>query len=744
MSTMHHSRQFIVREGREAVLSACSEREREKEGEGPKAVRHELYRGTARALISGKCAKAWLVCFVAMLVSYLCFPAHSRGSYIFEIFLVLIFLVISAFLMAMKRECDRRELMHRVMEIIDIYGAQLSTCASYSKGGERENVEGTKNEQSGIKLGSTWASIVLSYRDETWQRLPEVLLIEGDIIALICGDIAPGRLRPLTWSKIKNDWIDIDVEIPKGKEILQEWSGEGFNLQNTRFLQETSPELLRLFGDVKCYRMQDTPLLDYLTNTMNESYLKREQAMRTLLRDRLSVMFNFTLYLAGICALLTIVAGAFRLGFQYGSESSEWLCYFLYYPAISVLCFLPLPAPIFLALGETLMTAHLLLYFGEPMKNHSVYTTSRRTSRCMAQTGSTSPPLQRAPSVHAMHPPEYDELDVRERITARQKMHSALSMKRELYQTWRVLRTWVSRSLNRKAPTPAAQSDDVSSAKNRRIAMPVPLRRTCLVDRLGSVSSFCVLDEEVVCKPCSTVEEVFILNNHVERTDALTTIPRDFSTSYSVLNLHTGEDLDSNSAFIGSKFDDAQWWTRLSSLKPIGFTCLVAEGQGAARLGSNFHSTNCEPDLRSLPKQPHVCESPEAKLIECSRRLPSYCALLDLSKEMGFTEHNDMSNYCRVHKIGIMYPRLDARSAEGANPRAVGQHESWARGIFNPHAHSYVVLDKRIGSLHCMSEGSPPLLLGMCSDYWDGTSISAIPAKLRSLTIEAYTKWTKV
>ncbi len=739
MSTMRDSRQFIVREGREAVLSVSSGRE--KEGEGPKAVHHKLYRGTAWALVSGIRAKIWLGCFFAILVSYLSFANRALEAYIVEASLVLIFLVSNAFLVAMKQECDRRELMHRAMEIIDIYGTESSTCEANSKDGERENVEGTKNERSGINLGSTLASVVLAYRDETWQRLPEVLLIEGDIIALICGDIAPGRLRPLSWSEKKNDWIDIDVEIPKGKKILQEWSDEGFHVQNTCFLQATSPELLRLFGDVKCYRIQDTPLLDYLTNIMSENESKREQGMRTLLRERLLVMFNFALYLAGLFAIFTLVAGAIRLFLQLESASSQWSTYLIYNPTMSVLCFLPLPVPIFLILGEALMTAHLLLYFGELTENPSNYTTNRRTSRGNVQTDSTSP--HRTTSMPSMHSHEYDELDVRERITARQKMRSSVPLKLELYQTCRVLRTWVSRSLNRKAPTATVQSDDVSAAENPRMAMPIPLRRTCLVDRLGSVTSFCVLDEEVACKPYSIVEEVFVLNP-MKRTDALTT-PHGGSLPYTVLDLHTGEDRDSNSDIVaGSKFEDAQWWTQLSSLKPIGFTCLVAEGQGTARLDSNFHTMSYEMHSQHSSKQSHVYGCPEAKLIECSQRLPSFRALQRLSREMGFTEHDDMSNFWRVHKIGIIHPRLGARSTEDNNPRAVGLDESWQRGIFNPHVRSYVVQDRRTGSLHCMSEGRPPLLLGMCVDYWDGTSISAIPANLRSVTVEVYRKWTQV
>ncbi|KAI9990898.1 hypothetical protein PInf_018515 [Phytophthora infestans] len=40
-------------------------------------------------------------------------------------------------------------------------------------------------------------SYVACYRDSQWQRLPMNLLVEGDVVGLMSGGIAPGEVRPV-------------------------------------------------------------------------------------------------------------------------------------------------------------------------------------------------------------------------------------------------------------------------------------------------------------------------------------------------------------------------------------------------------------------------------------------------------------------------------------------------------------------------------------------------------------------
>jgi magnesium-transporting ATPase (P-type) len=50
-----------------------------------------------------------------------------------------------------------------------------------------------KTAIAGLVQGSATISIISAYRDGVWQRLPKLLLVQGDIIALMAGDASPGN-----------------------------------------------------------------------------------------------------------------------------------------------------------------------------------------------------------------------------------------------------------------------------------------------------------------------------------------------------------------------------------------------------------------------------------------------------------------------------------------------------------------------------------------------------------------------
>ncbi|CAM9198985.1 unnamed protein product, partial [Ectocarpus sp. 12 AP-2014] len=44
---------------------------------------------------------------------------------------------------------------------------------------------------AGLQQGSALASVVSVFRNDLWQRVPKLLLVKGDIVALMGGDKAP-------------------------------------------------------------------------------------------------------------------------------------------------------------------------------------------------------------------------------------------------------------------------------------------------------------------------------------------------------------------------------------------------------------------------------------------------------------------------------------------------------------------------------------------------------------------------
>ncbi|CAM9569581.1 unnamed protein product, partial [Hapterophycus canaliculatus] len=96
--------------------------------------------------------------------------------------------------------------------------------------------------------------------------------------------------------------------------------------------------------------------------------------------------------------------------------------------------------------------------------------------------------------------------------------------------------------------------------QGRKTLLPVPTLGCGLVERLGAVTTLCMLDEDTVCKPTSTIKEVFLVDS---KTGG--------GGSGTVLDMHTQQGKK------GVRFEDPHWWSHLPALKPIGLTCLLTE-----------------------------------------------------------------------------------------------------------------------------------------------------------------------
>ncbi|KAG5184875.1 hypothetical protein JKP88DRAFT_162887, partial [Tribonema minus] len=115
--------------------------------------------------------------------------------------------------------------------------------------------------------------------------------------------------------------------------------------------------------------------------------------------------------------------------------------------------------------------------------------------------------------------------------------------------------------------------------------------------------------------------------------------------------------------------------------------------------------------------------------------------LLDLSREIGFGEADQVS-----HNVKLNIPLLPFDEADVALclVSRAGHEETRRRGTIQPHVKGVVVEDRRTRALQLLSVGNPSLLLTMCADYWDGSTISAIPAALKSAILDMYQQWSLV
>lgn len=51
--------------------------------------------------------------------------------------------------------------------------------------------------------------------------------------------------------------------------------------------------------------------------------------------------------------------------------------------------------------------------------------------------------------------------------------------------------------------------------RRQKTLLPVPMLRCGLVERLGAVTTLCMLDEDTVCQPTSAIKEIFLVDSKV-------------------------------------------------------------------------------------------------------------------------------------------------------------------------------------------------------------------------------------
>eukprot|EP01041_Mallomonas_annulata_P005453 gene5453-10960_t len=88
----------------------------------------------------------------------------------------------------------------------------------------------------------------------------------------------------------------------------------------------------------------------------------------------------------------------------------------------------------------------------------------------------------------------------------------------------------------------------------------IPFAKSRILEVLGSVTMMCFLDDDLICESFSVTEEILLLNSPLAEGDG---------GRGTVLDLHA------NPQATGSRFENPRWWTRLSSLKPLGLSAML-------------------------------------------------------------------------------------------------------------------------------------------------------------------------
>jgi hypothetical protein len=208
------------------------------------------------------------------------------------------------------RENVRSEVIDEIKRLVCDYLDELDSIPAEQLQRERD-----PRGEGAVLSGNPHVDIVTVYRNMQWQRVPSLLLVEGDIVALMGGDIAPGEVQELLpledhghpvpanagahadhdlpseegaahrWRKLSNKVIrkGDKIRLRKGAKssgVGSRRSGSGVRSKMSiygrrgrgggaassdkqRVVSSNSLELLHFSGDIRCFLLCETPIASF-------------------------------------------------------------------------------------------------------------------------------------------------------------------------------------------------------------------------------------------------------------------------------------------------------------------------------------------------------------------------------------------------------------------------------------------------------------------------------------------------
>lgn len=591
-------------------------------------------------------------------------------------------------------------------------------------------------------------------RGGSWSRIPSLLLVQGDHIALQVGDAAPAPCRVLEG---KEPMAVFEV----GQKITLESLGESVNRvigklpKGRSTLPSKSDELLTLCNGIRIFEVLETPLEGFLRQPDHDS--KTPQ----IFRQMNAVRGILSLVAVGVFAITFVIL----LG-RYKQLASN-LAYLLPSPFLAALGAFPFTVPGYLIFVDALGTARILATY------HPA------ASRMRSQESSKEDPTNT----------NVDLLIIRYTL-------ATISSRLSLQDLGRFLDRWVQRCLCRPDREGAVSS-----------LVRVPPASLNLLEKLGVATAFTLVDDELVCEPQAIPQQLLIpsgkglklldlcptyeddtdddsdgvdsstefkrtrqrsfdaeLNNFDSDSDSdddlkdhhhvpSTRKPRrrllrkTFHASAQKPNKGTTdeESLDSELTDHEVQFEDPTWWQHLPSLKCIGLACLLVDQRDdpGGRVGS---SEFVKPMGGDISQQLEGCKSSLVHLVCRERRsiqLRSLAQCIGFSSKPGASgNRGDASPFSEKHRLYVVSSvRVKERLRIDSHER--GSEESRWWGLLRADSTSVVVHDARSDSYQLLTIGDPRVVTRMCHEAWQGENSTILPlgAHDRETILETSDSW---
>ena len=624
--------------------------------------------------------------FISIILTS-CSPAFYPGMLV-SAFALMLITALDVYIEGRYTYAKNNEVLLELRRILFLYETDISFI---DRASEHEEVYA-------MLSGITHSSICTTYRDNTWHRLPALLVCEGDVIALMAGDTAPARVIELLpdvefSERPTRSWAYGSI-LETGTKILLSSTNQSTNGDRYRAVSADSAELLAISGDIRFFRMLETPLRAYLAEVIAQYDCAAER--RTYLSQLFEIIHHEKLILLIGLMLAFLVEATIRLA-MFPDARAEWVLSTLVPLLLVLVCFLPCPY-FYYVIAEILVTSDLLVKLEVDLQMN-------------VSSGSAPPTSVFNPMNNASSEDEeefFDEEDIEERVEeSAAEVSSRLTTRRWILYIFEVARSRLGLPLR------------------ANLDIPIPFIRTHLLEMLGAITFVAFVDDDVICEGYSIVEELFLLKN-LDATD----------NKGMVLDLHA------NAMASGSRFENPSWWKHLPSLKPIGLNSLLTYAP------SPLIEPHSNPSKRNdsssfISKRSRNNKVPisvmESKLISHVRRPTEFESLRELAEEIGFCG-DDVTGFTRMLEVNLLAPRMnDRKLLEDAH--AWGQEETRRRGTLVPELRGVVVRDERTRQLQMMMHGSPIVMLNYCREYWDGANITSFDDRIKKEVLNVFNRW---
>jgi hypothetical protein len=588
----------------------------------------------------------------------------------------------------------------------------------------------------------------------SWCRVPTLLLVEGDRIALQIGDSAPAKCRVVEGGKsmtIFESGQEIGLDGSSGESVgsLMGKLSKG----RTTLSSHDSDGLMRLCNNVRIFEVLETPLESFLREPKPES--KKPLLFRQI--DAVRGVLSWV-------AIAVFFSTSFVLLGRYRQFESN-LSYLLASPFLAAIGAFPLIGPGCLIFIEALGTARILVSY------HPVASRVRMDSSSSVATSSIN----------------VDILILRYFLAT---LSNRLSLQHISEKIQHILH-------------------DLCCGKLRRATYGlssmvwVPPASLNLLEKLGVATAFTLVDDELVCEPqaipqqllipsgnglklldlCPTYEDESddesedlgsssmeyrrsrqksfdaemnfdsdsdsddgLMKDHHHVPSRRKTRRRLLRKTFRVNNQRSKEVEDDDSASEVAdhevQFEDPGWWQHLPSLKCIGLACLLVDQKNenkVARGGISSPVHNGGQDLMA-------CKTALARLV-CKER--NSMQLRSLARCIGFSTKpsdtggkGDTSPFSEKNRLHIV-STASLRERLRIDSHERGSEDSRWWGLLRADSTSVIVQDGRSGAYQLLTVGDPKVVTRMCHEAWQGENSTILPLSSydRSQILETSDSW---